>query len=112
LGILRAFVGVYSSVVGYPRSTRAQAECLVLESDDAVRGATLDAGHDSDRAEAERGRLSQGIAALQGTTAAGDRRKKARNTEKSHRRRLSARKRLSEAKQKWWAERKKKATVA
>ncbi len=64
--------------------------------------------------KAERDRLDQAIAALEGTTAAGHRRKRARKTEKPTRRRLSAaaRKRLSEAKRKWWAERKKKAKGA
>lgn len=59
--------------------------------------------------KAERDRLNQAIAALEGTTAARQGRKKARNTEKRTRRRMSAatRKRLSEAKRKWWAERKK-----
>ena len=101
-------------VVGYPDRTRAQAVSCVHESDDAMRGATLDAGQNSDRAEAERDRLNQAIGALEGTTAPRHGRKKVRNTEKSTRRRMSAavRKRLSEAKRKWWAERKKKAKGA
>ncbi len=67
-----------------------------------MRGATLDTGHDSDRTESG-ARLNQAIAALEGTTAAGHRRKKAQNTEKPSRRRMSAaaRKRLSEAQRKW-----------
>ena len=64
--------------------------------------------------KAERDRLNQAIAVLEGTTAARHRRKKARNTEKPRRRRMSAaaRKHLGEAKRKWWAERKKKAKGA
>ncbi len=64
--------------------------------------------------KAERDRLNQAIAALEGTTAAKRGRKKVRNTEKRSRRRMSAavRKLLSEAKRKWWAERKKKAKGA
>jgi septal ring factor EnvC (AmiA/AmiB activator) len=60
--------------------------------------------------KAERDRLNQAIAALEGTTATVRGRKKAHNIEKPRRRRMSAaaRKRLSEAKRKWWAERKKK----
>jgi hypothetical protein len=62
----------------------------------------------------ERDRLNRAIAALEGTTAARGTRKKAQNTEKPSRRRMSAaaRKRLSEAKRKWWAERRKKAKGA
>ena len=61
--------------------------------------------------KAERDRLNQAIAALEGTTAAGRGRKKAQNTGRPKRRRMGAatRKRLSEAKRKWWAERKKRA---
>ena len=64
--------------------------------------------------KAERDRLNQAIAALEGATPTGGRSKKARNTEKPRRRRMSAaaRKRLSEAKRKWWAERKKKTKGA
>ncbi len=64
--------------------------------------------------KAERDRLNQAIAVLEGTTAARHRRNKARNTEKPRRRRMSAapRKRLSEAKRAWWAERNKKAKGA
>ena len=64
--------------------------------------------------KAERDRLNRAIAALDGTAAARGRRKKAQNTEKPSRRRMSpaARKRLSEAKRKWWAERRKKAKGA
>ncbi len=64
--------------------------------------------------KAERERLNQAIAALEGTTAARHGRKTAQSTKKPSRRRLSAsaRKRLSEAKRKWWAERKKKAKRA
>jgi len=62
----------------------------------------------------ERDRLNQAIAALEGATAAGRGRKKARNTEKPRRRQMSAaaRRRISEAKRKWWAERKKKTKGA
>ena len=64
--------------------------------------------------KAERDRLNQAIAALEGTTAARQGRKNAQNTKKLSRRRMSAaaRKRLSEAKRKWWAERKRKAKGA
>jgi len=64
--------------------------------------------------KAERDRLNQAIAALEGTTAAGRGRKKAQKTEKPSRRPMSAaaRKRLSEAKRKWWRERKRKAKSA
>ncbi len=64
--------------------------------------------------KAERDRLNQAIAALEGATAAGHRRKKAQITERPRRRRMgaAARKRLSEAKRKWWADRKKKAKSA
>ncbi len=61
--------------------------------------------------KAERDRLSQAIATLEGITAAGLGRKKAQSTKKPSPRRMSAaaRNRLSEAKRNWWAERKKKA---
>ena len=64
--------------------------------------------------KAERNRLNQAIAALEGTTAVGHGRKKAQSTEKRSRRRMSAatHKRLGEAKRKWWAERKKTAKSA
>ncbi len=64
--------------------------------------------------KAERDRLNQAIATLEGTTAAGHGRKKAQSTKKPSRRRMSAaaRKRLSEAKREWWAERKKKTKGA
>jgi len=47
---------------------RAQAESCVRESDDAMRGATLDTGHDLTELKAERDRLSQASAALEGDT--------------------------------------------
>ncbi|HEV2492544.1 MAG TPA: hypothetical protein VG204_05670 [Terriglobia bacterium] len=64
--------------------------------------------------KAERDRLNQAIAALEGTTVARRGRKKAQKTEKRSRRPMSAaaRKRLSEAKRKWWKERKKDAKGA
>ncbi len=64
--------------------------------------------------KAERDRLNQAIAALEGTTGAGLGRRRAQSTEKSGRPRMNAaaRKRLSKAKRKWWAERKKKAKGA
>jgi len=64
--------------------------------------------------KAERDRLTQAIAALEGPTATKRRRTKGQTTGKRSRRRMSAaaRKRLSEAKRKWWAERKKKAKGA
>ena len=84
------------------------------ESADAMRGTTLTLDTILTELKAERDRLNQAINVLEGTTAAGRGRKKARNTEKPKRRRMSAatRKRLSEAKRKWWAERKKKAKGA
>ena len=61
--------------------------------------------------KAERDRLNQAIAALEGTTAVRHGRKRAQKTAKRGRRSMSAdaRKRISEAKRKWWMERKKKA---
>src|SRR5579863_1288738 len=61
-------VGVYSPAVGYSERTPAHAESCVRESDDAMRGATVDTGHDLTELKAERGRLSQAIAALEGDT--------------------------------------------
>ena len=63
---------------------------------------------------AERDRLAQAIAALEGATATRRRRMKGRTTGKRSRRGMSLarRKRLSEAKRKWWAERKKKVKGA
>jgi len=96
------------------RREQAWAESCARESDGAMRGATLTLDAILTELKAERGRLNQAIAALEGTTPAGRGRKKAQNTEKPKRRRMSAatRKRLSEAKRKWWAERKKKAKGA
>jgi hypothetical protein len=78
-----------------------------------MRGATLTLDTILTELKAERERLNRAIAALEGTSAAGDGRKKAQDTEKTSRRRMSAaaRRRIGEAKRKWWAERKKKARL-
>ena len=106
--------GVYSSAVRYSESDARKLSFVCVSPTGTREESPLTLDTILTELKAERDRLNQAIAVLEGTTAARHRRKKARNTEKPRRRRMSAaaRKHLSEAKRKWWAERKKKAKGA